>query len=348
MLVMCEAPTVLVALVLSMAAVLAACSACTVMGLQGHSVSAAGSTSPPRARPPPDPDSASCRLWFHRIFPSQKCLHSKPKFYPDGSFKCTSSRVCLLHHPVISFLHRASHVLRQVTVSALSLLVIFPLRITRNAVQLVPRVTLVASLLLHCTSFCSASAPGSPSDVTLSVRSFLYQTASAQDWWVIWSSLWALGGLLAVIISFSRVLLLCRSFWCPNNVQISGIWCITGYYILWWLSSHRALIDTARLTPVWSLLLLPTLPFYWILLYRGCLLLRHWCSWFAVKTLGYRSSPIVSTIPCGYAGTWILPPRRRRRRGESGPRSPRLAHSPYLPSIPVMLLACVSWLVGRL
>jgi hypothetical protein len=193
---MCEAPTVLVALVLSMAAVLAACSACTVMGLQGHSVSAAGSTSPPRARPPPDPDSASRRLWFHRIFPSQKCLLLKPKFYPDGSFKCTSSRVCLLHHPVMSFLQRATHVLQQVTVSALSLLVMFPLRITRSAVHLVPRCTLIVSLLLQCTSFCSASAPGSPSDdVTLLARSFFYQTAFTQDWWVIWLSLWAFGGL---------------------------------------------------------------------------------------------------------------------------------------------------------
>ena len=198
---MCEAPTVLLALALGMAAVQAVYSACMVMGLQRHCVSAAGFTSPPCMRPPPEPDSSTFNTWLHRMFPSRINMHSNNKYYPDGSFKSTSSRYCILQHPVVSLFHQFPHHISRTTLSLSNLLVKPSIRLVRGFVQQVPRPLLQLGVLLHCTSFSSACTLDFAPTIIPSVSSFVEQVASAHDWWVVWSAMWAFCGLLATMIS---------------------------------------------------------------------------------------------------------------------------------------------------
>eukprot|EP00956_Cyclotella_meneghiniana_P034902 scaffold109269_cov39-Cyclotella_meneghiniana.AAC.2 len=58
----------------------------------------------------------------------------------------------------------------------------------------------------------------------------------------------------------------------------------------------------------------------------------------------HRSSPVAS-VPCLYGGRWYLPHRRRRRRGESSIRMPRIYTLPSPPSCRTLLLLVLLFLV---
>ena len=52
--------------------------------------------------------------------------------------------------------------------------------------------------------------------------------------------------------------------------------------------------------------------------------LAHWSEALLSTLLVQRRSCPISLVPCLYGGRWYLPPHRRRRRGESSVRMPRI------------------------
>eukprot|EP00956_Cyclotella_meneghiniana_P033004 scaffold92723_cov40-Cyclotella_meneghiniana.AAC.1 len=73
--------------------------------------------------------------------------------------------------------------------------------------------------------------------------------------------------------------------------------------------------------------------------------LAHWTEFLLSKLLVQRRSHPVSLVPCLYSGRWYIPHRRRRRRGESSIRMPRIYTMPSSPSVSTLFLLVLLWLV---
>lgn len=73
--------------------------------------------------------------------------------------------------------------------------------------------------------------------------------------------------------------------------------------------------------------------------------LVHWSEFLLSQLLPQRGSRPVSSVPCLYGGRWYIPHRRRRRRGESSIRMPRIYTMPSPPSFGMLFLLVLLWSV---
>ena len=73
--------------------------------------------------------------------------------------------------------------------------------------------------------------------------------------------------------------------------------------------------------------------------------LVHWSEFLLSQLLPQRGSRPVSSVPCLYGRRWYIPHRRRRRRGESSIRMPRIYTMPSPPSFGMLFLLVLLWSV---
>jgi hypothetical protein len=117
---------------------------------------------------------------------------------------------------------------------------------------------------------------------------------------------------------------------------------LSGYGLLWWLTQYNLLLQSVHIPEFWFFFTLQLVPVYCRLLCRTYKALTFW-SELLLSTLMVpcQHSPPMTHV-CGY-GSWFIPPRRRRRRGESPIRIPRLRQSPYISSISQGVSVCVGF-----
>ena len=156
-----------------------------------------------------------------------------------------------------------------------------------------------------------------------------------------------LAQLLLLLIGSLFILHEWRQQFQKLSVSFSGITmeglcvgALCGYAVLWLLSEiHSTLGHTESQFWIWCL---GTCGFslLWIF-FRGGIGLFLGCTRSIFQhCLVQRRSVIVSCTPCLYSGAWFVPARRRRRRGESPIRMPRIFHSPD-PLVCVSRISCL-------
>eukprot|EP00956_Cyclotella_meneghiniana_P004993 scaffold6171_cov22-Cyclotella_meneghiniana.AAC.1 len=116
-----------------------------------------------------------------------------------------------------------------------------------------------------------------------------------------------------------------------------------SYMLLQWMTMISANIihDNFGFWCAWLI----QLPILALLVGIWLKLLVHWTELLLSQLLGQRRSRPVSSVPCLYGGRWYIPHRRRRRRGESSIRMPRIYTMPSPPSVGMLFLLVLLWLV---
>jgi hypothetical protein len=132
------------------------------------------------------------------------------------------------------------------------------------------------------------------------------------------------GGLVASCYAVSCIQRIAQTaITCPllHFGPLSGV---CGYMLLWWLSRYHETVNAVPHPKIWWFLTLQVLPVYGFIL-RG---VQNACSFWSEWLLSSFMVPHRRVEPapffCGYSGSWLVPPRRRRCRGESPIWTPRL------------------------
>lgn len=213
--------------------------------------------------------------------------------------------------------------------------------------QIVQSLGLLAGLVpsVSALSFTPATAPYHYS-ITWCLRYLWFSCISLCSQWttstlasltqvcfIYWQFLFVWAGLVAVCFALSRLQRLARTAVTLPVLHFGPFSLGCGYYLLWWLSHYYTLLGEVTDLSLWWFLALQTVPVYGILA-RGCgNALSFWTDWLLARCLVPHRRAEPSMFVCGYTGSWYCEPRRRRRRGESPIRMPRLYTAVRIPSV---------------
>ena len=158
-----------------------------------------------------------------------------------------------------------------------------------------------------------------------------------------WQFLFVWGGLVTIIVCISRLQRLFHTaIVCPriHSGPVSFGFC---YFLLWWLTQYNNLVDhLPQSVPHWFFHM-QTVPVYCIIFRAVSNSLSFWIEWLLRSCLVQRRRSEPSMFVCGYTGAWYCAPRRRRRRGESPIRMPRLHVAHRIPSVAYGVHRCLSF-----
>jgi hypothetical protein len=140
---------------------------------------------------------------------------------------------------------------------------------------------------------------------------------------------WAYRDLLQCVSSARTV---CSVLHIPR-VHFGPLSLAGGYMLLWWTSQYSSWLVTLQIGLGSVPLCLPLIPAYLTLLSGLVPALGFWSEWLLQTCLVPRCHSPISIVPDAYGGRWLLPPRRRRRQGESPIRMPRLYSAAPISSI---------------
>ena len=154
-----------------------------------------------------------------------------------------------------------------------------------------------------------------------------------------WHMLFVWLSFALICHAFSRLQSLLQTGIKYPALQFGPVSFVCGYFFLWWLTQYQALLVSVNSPSLWWFFALQPVPIY-LWLFRGTINAgSYWLEFILSACMVPRRHSPPMTEVCGY-GSWYIPPRRRRRRGESPIRLMRLRCSFHIHSVSSGITLC--------